>query len=160
MGIVGGNATSVSRGEALGDSLVSVADNARGGGGGYLADGGKASSTVIASGAGASDVFALSRAIGGAAAGDGIHVPMSGSASALAAAAGLGGVDANALVTQQTFGQAQNGLRDASAAATGWGPLSRVDAHASAATGADGYLNAISHPSTGKLASLPHGAEP
>jgi hypothetical protein len=139
----GGHATSVSRGEARGNSEVLVNDSAIGGSGSFEFDGGDASSTAIASGAGTSQVSAFARAFGGSADAR-AGMPSNGTSSALATATGLGVVEARALATSWVNTGLQNNTRDARALATGTGPVSHVETHAASATGANAHVNAIS----------------
>jgi hypothetical protein len=149
----GGDATSVSRGEAFGDSVVEVQDHAESGRGGRVGpvtppgpsggDGGDASSRAIAIGAGPSRVSALAVATSGGAGSfeEGPNGPeaVGGTATASADARGAGEVEARAQGIG--FFPAQRRL-DASAVSHGAGTISTVDAHAVSSDGS-GRVDAL-----------------
>ncbi|HEX5066002.1 MAG TPA: PEP-CTERM sorting domain-containing protein, partial [Myxococcota bacterium] len=152
-GARGGDATSFSRGEALGDSEVVVGDYAEGGQGGQdssaaalYGDGGDASSTAIAIGAGRSRVSAHALARAGNSLNSFVGVPSpigrAGSAIAAARASGLGPVEAWAQTT--SLDPSHTPLRDASALATGAGPIEAVEARSRSIGGGIGRIDALS----------------
>src|SRR5262249_13368212 len=86
---------------------------------------------------------------------DGYDSPHSGQATALTNATGIGVIESQArtLAENTVSGTLQNGARDARAVANGSGPLSLVESHASATSGAAGWVNAFAN--VGSSAVLP-----